>query len=157
MTQQVMVTMTSDVHDEVMTRTNDPSPDAPLRMVLRINGATSGLGGAIAAIAPVRLDDVLGTGEQGWVRLIGVGLVAFAALTFATARSHDAQLVRVVPAISLGDAAWVIGTILAIALGWFSSAGATVMGLVGVMVGTFAVEQVRLLRSLSESRQTAIS
>ncbi len=123
-------------------------------MVLRANATTSGFGGLAAAIAPGPIDDVLGTGQEGWVRLIGIGLVAFAALVVATSRFDRAELAKAVPGISLGDGSWVIGTVVAIALGWFSTSGAVAMGLVGVMVGMFGVEQAVLVRSMSRSAAT---
>lgn len=125
------------------------SPESRLRIVLRTNATTSGLGGLIAAVAPGPLDEVLGTGQEGWVRLVGVGLVAFAALVVVTSRLDREQLVKAVPGISLGDGSWVVGTIIAIALGWFSTSGVVVMGLVGVMVGVFGFEQALMVRSLS--------
>ena len=157
MTHQVMVLMTNEVHDEAMTEFTAPSPQARLRFVLRINATTSGLGGLVAAIAPGRLDDILGTGQPGWVRLIGIGLVAFAALVVVASRLDRDELVRATPVISLGDASWVIASIVAIALGWFSASGAVVMGLVGVMVGVFGVEQSLLVRQLSARRSAAVS
>lgn len=121
-------------------------------MVLRINATTSWLGGLVAAVAPGSLDAILGTGQVGWVRLVGIGLMAFAALTVVTSSLDRDQLVRVVPAISIGDGSWVVGTMIAIALGWFSTSGAIVMGVVALMVGVFGIEQALLLRALSTRR-----
>lgn len=132
-----------------MARTQNSSPDSLLRLVLRTNATTSGLGGLVAAVAPGPVDEILGTGQQGWVQLVGIGLVAFAALVVVTSRLDREQLVRAVPAISLGDGSWVVGTVLATALGWFSTGGAVVMGLVGLMVGVFGIEQALLVRGLS--------
>lgn len=131
------------------------SPESLLRIVLGANATTSGLGGLIAAVAPGPLDEVLGTGQEGWVRLVGIGLVAFAALVVVTSRLDREQLVRLVPGISLGDGSWVVGTVIAIGLGWFSTSGAVVMGLVGLMVGVFGVEQALLVRALSSTRTVA--
>jgi hypothetical protein len=133
------------------------SPESLLRIVLRTNATTSGLGGLVAALAPGPLDEVLGTGQEGWVRLIGIGLVAFAALVVGTSRFDREQLVRAVPGISLGDGSWVVGTIIALALDWFSTSGAVVMGLVGVMVGVFGVEQALLVRSLSAGHAAPVT
>jgi hypothetical protein len=132
-----------------MSTSRTSSPESLLRVVLRTNATTSGLGGFVAAVAPGFVDDILGTGQQGWVRLVGIGLVAFAALVVVTSRLDREQLVRLVPGISLGDGSWVFGTIIAIGLGWFSTSGAVVMGVVGLMVGMFGVEQALLVRSLA--------
>lgn len=125
------------------------SPEALLRIVLRTNAITSGFGGLVAAIAPGPLGDLLGTGQDRWIRLVGIGLVAFAAVVVVASRLDRDALVRVVPAISVGDGSWVVGTLLAFSLGWFSTGGAVVMSLVGVMVGVFGVEQAVLNRRIS--------
>jgi hypothetical protein len=144
-----MAAMTWFHHDGDMATPRTSSPESLLRIVLRTNATTSGLGGFVAAVAPGPVDEILGTGQEGWVRLVGIGLVAFAALVIVTSRFDREQLVRAVPGISLGDGAWVIGTIIAIALDWFSTSGAVVMGVVGLMVGVFGVEQALLVRTLA--------
>jgi uncharacterized membrane protein YbjE (DUF340 family) len=53
-----------------------------------------------------------------------------------------------VPSISAGDAAWVFGTIVTVTLGWYSTSGVVVMGLVGTMVATFGTMQAILVRRL---------
>ena len=141
--------MTSRHHDGDMTTPRTSSPESRLRIVLGTNATTSGLGGFVAAVAPGPVDDVLGTGQEGWVRLVGLGLVAFAVLVAVTSRLDRERLLWAVPGISLGDGSWVIGTVIAIALGWFSTSGAVVMGVIGLMVGVFGVEQALLVRSLT--------
>jgi hypothetical protein len=147
MTHEVMATMTS-VRDDRGMNSSRHSPEALLRIVLRTNATTSGAGGVIAALAPGPVDDILGTGEQGWVRLIGIGLVLFAAVVVSASRLDADQMRRIVPAISVGDGAWVVGSVLAVALGWFSTGGAVVMGVVALMVGVFGLAQAQLVREL---------
>lgn len=147
MTNEVMATMTSVQHDRAMDSSRR-SPEALLRIVLRTNATTSGLGGALAAVVPGPVDDLLGTGQQGWVRLIGIGLVLFAAVVVVTSRLDMEQMRRIVPAISAGDGSWVVGSVLAIALGWFSTEGAVVIGIVALMVGVFGLAQAQLVREL---------
>jgi len=148
MTQEVMVSTTSSGDDRCMTTSRPTSPAALLRIVLRTNAITSGLGGIIAAAAPRPLDDVLGTGQEGWVRIIGIGLVLFAGAVVAVSRLGEVEMRRIVPMISAGDGSWVVGSAVAIALGWFSTGGAVVIGLVALMVGCFALEQMRLVRRM---------
>ena len=148
MTHEVIVVMTS-VRDDAGMDSSQRSPDGLLRIVLRSNATTSGLGGIVAAAAPGPIDDILGTGQQGWVRLVGIGLVLFAASVVATSRLDVGQMRRLVPGISAGDGSWVVGSVVAIALGWFSTGGAVVIGLVALMVGAFGVAQALLVQQLS--------
>ena len=134
-----------------MNSSGHTSPDGRLRLLLRTNATTSGIGGVIAAAAPGPLDDLLGTGQPGWVRLVGIGLVLFAAVVIATARLDVGRMRNVVPAISAGDISWVVGSVAAIALGWFSTGGAVIIGVVALMVGTFGAMQLVLLRRLGAS------
>ena len=126
--------------------TNPTTNEARLRLVLTTNAATSGLGGLAAATAPVTVDSVLGTDATMWVRAVGVGLVVFAGLVLWAARSR--RVVAVAPAISVGDLSWVIGTIITIALGWYSTVGVAVMAGVGVAVGSFGIAQAVLARRI---------
>ena len=122
--------------------------ESRLRLVLAANATSSGLGGLAALLVGGPVADLLGTDQVVWVRLVGAGLVVFAAFVAWTARAPRASLVRETPAISAGDAGWVLGTIVTVGLGWYSAPGAVVMGLVGAMVGTFGTLQAVLVRRL---------
>jgi hypothetical protein len=124
------------------------SPEPTLRLVLRTNATTSGLGGLSALVAGGPVDDLLGTGQVGLVRLVGAGLVLFALGVLVVSRLDRGGLIRHVPGISLGDATWVVGSVVAIGLGWFSTGGAVIMAAVAVMVGVFGIEQAVLVRRL---------
>ena len=116
---------------------------APLRRVLRLNAATSGLAGALMIVVADRFDAVLGTGAPGWIRVVGVGLVLFAGgLVLLAGRSVDV-LARLTPSIVAADAAWVLASVITILLGWYSRAGAIAVGVVAAAVGAFAVAQHR--------------
>ncbi len=143
-----MVVMTP-VRDDAGMDSSPRSPEVLLRTILRSNATTSALGGIVAAAAPGPVDDLLGTGQLGLVRLVGIGLVLFAALVVATSRLDVGQMRRIVPGISVGDGSWVVGSVVAIALGWFSTGGAVIIGLVALMVGAFGVAQALLVRQLS--------
>ena len=126
----------------------DPATESRLRFVLATNATTSGLGGVAAVALGGPVDSLLGTGAVGVVRLVGAGLVLFAAFLAFVARSPRSRLVREVPMISAGDLAWVAGTAVTIALGWYSRTGTAVMGAVAAMVGAFGVTQAVLVRRL---------
>lgn len=133
------------------------APESTLRLVLRTNATTSGLGGLIALVAAGRVDDLLGTGQVGFVRLVGAGLVLFAIGVALVSRFDRRGLLRHVPGISIGDASWVIGSGVAIALGWFSTSGAIVIAVVAAMVGVFGIEQAMLVRRLGAGDDTVPS
>jgi hypothetical protein len=114
-----------------------------LRNVLRLNGATSMLGGLIAAVAPQTLDGLLGTGHPAWVRLVGLGLSLYALELLVLAGGRARTLARWTPAVVVADAAWVAATGVGIVAGWFSFPGAITMALVGGTVGAFALRQHR--------------
>jgi hypothetical protein len=124
-------------------------PESTLRLVLRTNATTSGLGGLAALTAGGPVDDLLGTGQVGLVRLVGAGLALFAIGVAIVSRFDRRGLLRHVPGISVGDASWVAGTIVAITLGWFSTGGAITMAVIAVMVGVFGIEQALLVRRLA--------
>jgi hypothetical protein len=130
-----------------------PAGDRMLRSVLATNATTSFLGGLVALVAGPWLDEVLlGTGHPGWVRLVGGGLVLFAAGVAAVARSSTDTLPRAAQAVSVADAAWVAFTLVTIVAGWYSTSGAVAMAVVAVMVAVFGVEQAVLGRRLLRSR-----
>jgi hypothetical protein len=90
------------------------------------------------------VDSLLGTDATAWVRVVGDGLVVFALFVTLVANGSARTLRRETPAISIGDVAWVIGSVVTIALGWYSTGGAVVMGLVAAMVGGFGLTQLVL-------------
>ncbi|MFW2335328.1 hypothetical protein [Ilumatobacter sp.] len=140
--------LTTSTDESTTDGISDATGESRLRLVLNTNATTSGLGGLAALLLGGPVDDLLGTGDVPWVRLVGAGLVLFAAFVAWTARASRARLIRDTPAISVGDAAWVIGTVATIALGWYTTSGVVVMGLVGVMVATFGTMQALLMRQL---------
>ncbi len=124
-------------------------PITKLRFVLTANATTSGLAGLTALVAGERVDDWLDTGHSGWVRVIGAGLVAFALAVMALSRSDEQGLRRWVPAVSLADGGWVAASVATIIAGWYSRSGAALIGVIAVIVGMFAIAQMRLLRTRS--------
>jgi hypothetical protein len=120
--------------------------DTWLRTVLTVNATTSIGGGALATVAASRVDSLLGTGSPGWVRLVGVGLVAFGCAVLALARGPRARRVQLTPLVSALDAGWVVGTAAAIAAGWFSTRGAWVMAGLAALIVDLALVQMWAVR-----------
>lgn len=114
---------------------------ATLRLVLRANATTSLAGGLLAAAAPGAVDDVLDTGHPGWVRLVGIGLVLFAAWVAFTSTRPPRPLLRETYAIIAGDVSWVVASAATVALGWYSAGGVVLVAAVAVMVATWATLQ----------------
>ena len=115
-----------------------------LRLVLTANAATSIAGGAAALVAAGPVADLLGTDHVGRVRAVAAGLLLFGVAVLALARSGARA--RLAPLVSVVDAAWVAGTVVALAGGWFATRGDVVMAVVGLAVADLAVAQVWLAR-----------
>ena len=147
MTQHVMESRPFRRQHRLMDFSADTNPITKLRLVLTANATTSGLAGLTALVAGERVADWLGTAYPGWVRIIGAGLVAFALAVIALSRSSERSLRRWVPTVSLADSGWVAASIATTIAGWYSSSGATIIGIIAVIVATFAITQMRLLRN----------
>lgn len=170
MTRQVMVSDTEPAHADHMTSisldttsldttslTGPPttvraersrqSAARRLRAVLSTNAITSAAVGVVATIAPGAVDEVLGTGHAGWIRLIGgVSFIVFAAVVSALARSAAATRARYAPLVSALDTSYVLGVIVTIAAGWYSTTGSWVMAGTAALVADFAIGQVWFAR-----------
>ncbi|MBT8241880.1 MAG: SRPBCC family protein [Acidimicrobiia bacterium] len=119
-----------------------------LRNTLRLNTGLSiatGVAG-LAAAGPVA--DLLGV-EQIWlIRLLGAGLLAFAAGVLLVAGSPTRTLQTWSAEISIADLSWVIGTGAIIAMGWLSTNGAVAMAAIAAMVLSLGIAQLRARRGL---------
>ena len=135
-------------HDRRVEPSAVTDPITRLRLVLTANATTSGLAGLTALAASERVDDWLDTGHSGWVRVVGAGLVAFALAVVAISRSDEQHLRQWVPAVSGADGAWVVVSVATIIAGWYSASGAVLVGIIAGVVGTFAIAQMRLSRTL---------
>jgi len=114
-----------------------------LRNALRMNTGFSLLTGLIALIASGAISDVLGV-EQIWlVRLLGVGLVGFAAFVLWVASTRTTTLTPVSRMISFADFGWVAGTVALIAAGGLSTSRAIVTGLIAFVVLELGINQLR--------------
>jgi hypothetical protein len=118
-----------------------------LRAVLLTNALTSGVVGAIATVAPGAVAELLGTGHEGWIRLLGgVGFLVFAAAVTALASSNPSTRARYAPFVSVFDASYVIGVIVTVAIGWYSTTGGWVMAATAALVADFAFGQIWFAR-----------
>lgn len=117
-----------------------------LRNTLRLNAATSLLGGLVAATLAGPLDRFLATDQQVVVRVVGIGLMVFASATAATAASRLRRLQRFAAVVIAADLTWVAGTIATIAANRYSTRGIVVVGLIAAQVTAFAWRQTVHLR-----------
>ncbi len=119
-----------------------------LQRVLFTNAITSGLGGLVAAVVPGKVDEVLDTGQSAWVRAVGLGLVAFAGVVIWIARAGTCAQ-RWARWVSEADAAWVVASVMTIAVGWYSASGAVAVAAVAADVAVFGILQWRWSGSAS--------
>jgi hypothetical protein len=126
-----------------------------LRNTLRLNALTSALGGLVCVVAGGWTATTLGTGHISLVRLVGLGLILFAADVAAVAGSRTSRLKRWARVVCIADALWIIATIATVAASWYSTAGAVIVSAVALMVGAFGLAQflaLQHLRSLAATK-----
>lgn len=111
-----------------------------LRLVLRANAVTSGLGGLAGALGAGFFSDWMGIDHVLVTVGVSIGLVVFA-VDVALAAASDERALRWAPWISCADLAWVAATIAVVASGALSTAGNVVAIIVGLAVADFAVLQ----------------
>jgi hypothetical protein len=126
-----------------------------LKIALGANAAFSALSGilftlaapAVAGVMLVGSVSLLGLGEVALLRLLGVGLLLFAAFVAWTAW-HARPLAPMVMAISIADFGWVIGSmfLLAITASVFTASGIVAVAAVAGLVLVFGVLQLGALR-----------
>jgi len=117
--------------------------EAKLRSVLVTNTALSVTTGLTGLLLGGPVADALGVDQVWLIRLLGAGLLGFAGVVFLVARSAQPVLQRWSRDISQADLGWVAGTIVAIALGWFSTSGALIMSTVALAVLVLGLAQYR--------------
>jgi hypothetical protein len=124
-----------------------------LRRVLRANAAFSATGGLAALVAFAPLDDLLGVDNRALVAVTGAGLVAFAVVVLAIARTEPGRLLRGAVVVSIADLAWVAATIVLVVTAELAVRGVAVLVVVAGVVAGFAFQQLRL-RSVANGGAT---
>ena len=128
-----------------------------LRLVLRLNAANSAVCGLLLIVFADSFAETLGTGYPGWVRLVGVALLAFAGLLLWIAAGDRDRLRSQTPAVIAGDAGWVVASIVTLLLGWFSGVGIALVIGMALVVDTFALLQWRAWRAVARGSGDARS
>lgn len=141
--------MTQHTRPRPVLASPEPGPVTDLRRLFRANAAFSLTTGAIAAIASGPVADFLGLDQPWLVRVVGLGLVAFAGLLVVTSRQSPELLKAAAPAISAGDLGWVVATVVII--GWLSVEGALLMATIAVLVLALGIGQYRAGRRIGGS------
>ena len=121
---------------------------APLRRVLRLNAGFSAVTGAVGLAAGGWAGRELGIGDE-WtarVRLVGAGLIGFAAVLLVVAAAPLHRMAPAALAVVAGDLGWVVATVVLVAAGAFSPSGAIIASVLGVIVLDFAIVQFRARR-----------
>ncbi len=121
--------------------TDEPAATRRLRTALRLNGGTTIAFGLLLLLAAGPVDDLLGTDRPGWVRLVGLGLLPYAAFLLRTAAGTTQRLRRETPIAVAGDLAWVAGSGAGLLLDWFDGWGIAAVVAVAAVVETYAVLQ----------------
>jgi hypothetical protein len=143
-----MSTLTLSSNAECMCNTR-------LRVALGANAAFSALSGIVFTLAAPTVAEVIlagsvslfGFGAVALLRLLGAGLVLFAALVGWTAW-HSRPPVPMVMTISIADFGWVIGSalLLVLAASAFTASGIVAVAAVAAVVLVFGVLQLGALR-----------
>lgn len=120
------------------------------RQALRGNALFSLLSGALLLLGTGAVDSFLGLGSPLALRVVGVGLLAWAVWLLREA-GRDALDPRVVRVAIAGDALWVGLTLVMLVAGWppLSSAGRWALLFVADLVGLIALWEWLGLRRLT--------
>ncbi len=125
-----------------------------LRTTLKSNAIFTAGSAALLIIAAGPIGDLLGTDRTGLIRVVGILLGVFAVDVALLGRARADRLVPGALAVAVADVAWVVGSVVTIALGWYSSAGTVaVLGAAAVVAG-FAFLELRFWRRASRARST---
>lgn len=127
-----------------------------LRNALIANALFSALSGLALVGFGGSVSQWMGVPPSWFLRIVGAGLLAFAAFLFGEARRDVLSPARALLA-TLADLAWVMGSVvlLLLPIAAFSSAGRWAVALVAAVVLVFALLQLAGLRALTRNRRGA--
>ena len=120
-----------------------------LRHSLRLDGIASGLTGALLLFGAGPVSALIGLSTPSVARMIGAGLVLYAAALLWNAGRARVSRVETVAAVVL-NAGWVLGSIALIELGVLTTLGNVAVAAVALAVLGFAVLEIVGLRRLRE-------
>ena len=130
-----------------LSRPSTGSWTTDLAALLRLDAVLCGVTGLLAAAAPAAVADVLGPDvPTAVVRWVGVALAVWAVDAALLARTSGRVLRRTALAAGVATLVWEGATVVLVALGAFSVAGAGVALAVGAVVGGLGLLQLRALR-----------
>lgn len=112
-----------------------------LRVALRANATFSIISGATTLVAGSWVSRELGIDHLVLTRMLGAGLLGFAAAAVAIARADASRLLRHSLLVSLADGAWVLATILVVTTGALTPTGNIVAAFIAVAVADFGTAQ----------------
>lgn len=128
-----------------------------LRQILVADAITSTAAGAVALLADGWTAERLGVDAVGTVRVLGVGLLLFALAValVAAGRLPRVSLRRGARLFAAANAAWVVASIVALAVVGFSTTGRIIVAGQALGVADFAVLQWFLSRRLAHDPTSA--
>ena len=118
-----------------------------LRRSLQLDGAASGLTGALLVLAAPPISRLIGLSAPGIARAVGVGLLIFAAALLWNASRPAPSRGETMLAVAL-NAVWVVGSLVLIVDGPLTLLGAGAVAAVAAAVLGFSVLEVIGLRRL---------
>ena len=121
-----------------------------LRRSLQLDGFASGLTGVLLLVAAGPVSTLIGNAAPGIARLVGAGLVLYAAALFWNARRATIARGEVVVAVLL-NVGWVIGSAVLIVFGPLTALGNVAVAAVALAVLGFTLLEIVGLRRLSEA------
>lgn len=130
----------------------DATAERRLRRALRADAVVSLASGLALAIAPERLDDLLGTGRPGWVRVVGLAFLVYAVDVALVAAADRRRLRMLAPAIVAANAVYVVASIVAVLAGWFDGAGIAAVIAGAVAIDVLGFVQFRSWRAMRSAR-----
>lgn len=135
--------------DSMTTILTGPAPrtTAGMRALLRADSALCAVCGSVAVLAAGSVADLLGPDVSTTVvLLVGLALVLYAVDLAVTSRTADRWQRPAAIGAGMGNVGWVLATVVLVALGVFSTAGAVVALVIAAPVGGLGVRQLLAVR-----------